>query len=320
MERGVATLVAMPQCPMMNPASVESALHITHMGATARAHLASGQCGQVLAVVSNAIYLLTASGELLWLASDGAPMHRRCLKVSAPLPRPDQGAPFYVDGHCLEIDPGLAFDTASASLWQPPKVNRSDLIAVTAVAARVRALVPSLDLSRATGFGRFIPEIVGCGPSIEAAIDDLVLTHAKPTVLSVADACLSQDRRQIARCADALIGLGAGLTPSGDDLVGGLLFGARVLLDAYPGSSVSDMAIIGEHYRMRTNQISFTLLDDLANGHAIEPLYHLVNGILMGESLRSIRLAVGRVTRVGHSTGWDMVAGLFTGLLLAHGE
>ena len=100
--------------------------------------------------------------------------------------------------------------------------------------------------------------------------------------------------------------------------VGRLLFGVRSFLVAYPGSAVFDMAFTGEPYRTRTTQISFTILDDLAHGHAIEPMHRIVNGILSGESLQGIHLAILQLTCVGHSTGWDLLAGLFTTLPMTH--
>ncbi len=318
MERGVVSPVATPQYPMTELAPVKAAQHITRIGALARAQLVPGQQGQVLAVVSDAIYLLTPSDEILWLAGDGAPMHRRCLTVSASLPRAVEGAPLHVADGCLRIDPGVAFDCATASLWQPPQINRDELVEISEVTARVRALVSGLDVSQAKGFGRLIPDIVGCEPDSAAATDDLVLVRARHTILSLVDACLKRDGPRIARCADELVGLGAGLTPSGDDFVGGLLFAAHALLHAYPGSAEFDLGITVEPYRMRTNQISFALLNDLANGHAIEPMHITVNGILTGESLRRTQLSIAHLTRVGHSTGWDMLAGLFTALLMTH--
>jgi hypothetical protein len=302
----------------MKPTLDESALYITHMGTAAHALLTPGQCGQVLAAFSNVVYLRAASHELVWVASGSAPMHRRCLKVSTPLPRAAAGAPFFVHDHCLKIDPRVVLDTSTATLWQPPQLNCNQVVEITEIPGRVRALASGLDFSQAPGFGRFIPDLLRCGPDFAAATDDPVMTHAKPLLLDMTDALRGQDKQRIALAAEALIGFGGGLTPSGDDFLGGLLFGMRTLLAAYPGSEPFDLAIIGEPCRSRTNPISFTLLNDLANGFAIEPLHHTVNGILSGEPLEDVHLAIRQLTDVGHSTGWDMLTGLFAGLLLTH--
>jgi hypothetical protein len=288
-------------------------LNITYIGAAARLLLAPGQSGQVLAALSNVIYLQTASGEVLWAACGDAAMHRRCLRVSTPPPRPAAGTPFHVEGHRLEMDSGVVLDSADATLWQAPLVNNSRLVESSEIPGRVRAIAAGLDLSQARGLALLIPRLVHCGPDLTAAMRDRVTRQARPLVLDMADACRSRDRRRIVRGAEALIGLGGGLTPSGDDFLGGLLF-AMSALALYPALALPDMSIIVEPYRSRTNPISFTLLDDLAKGHAIEPLHRVANGILESDPPDNLHLAIRQLTDVGHSTGWDMLTGLFSGL------
>jgi hypothetical protein len=134
----------------------------------------------------------------------------------------------------------------------------------------------------------------------------------------MARACMENHPSQIAQNADALIGLGAGLTPSGDDFLGGMLFCIKALRNAYPDLNFFDPAIPLENYGLRTHLISFTLLKDLACGYAIAPLHHIINGILKGESSEYIYPFVSQLTQLGHSTGWDLLTGLFTGLLTIH--
>ena len=57
-------------------------------------------------------------------------------------------------------------------------------------------------------------------------------------------------------------------------------------------------------------------MQDLASGQAIEPLHHISNNLLTGEFFKSIDPFMAQLTRVGHSTGWDLLAGLLTGLLI----
>lgn len=286
------------------------------MGAAACQYLVPGERGTVLAVLSDVAYLRTASLEILWLASDGASMHRRCLKVGIPLPRLKAGAPFSVEPCLLKIGPGVVLDSATASLWQPPQISPSEVVRLAEIPGRIRDLASSLDSAQALGFGRFIPEIVHGESESVTAMGDPVLIRAKPAVLGIADAFRKGDRQRAARCGDALVGLGAGLTPSGDDFLGGLLFAANALLTAYPSLRLLYAALSVEAYRARTHPISFALIDDHAKGHAIAPLHVIVNGILTGASIECIHPAVLQLVQVGHSTGWDMLAGLFAGLLI----
>ena len=315
---GIVTNVAMPQQHRMTKStSGELRSTITQMGAAARQYLAPGEGGTVLAALSGVAYLRTASLEILWLASDGTPMHRRCVKVGIPLPRLEAGAPFYVDECGLKIGRGVILDSTAASLWQPPQIDPSEVVRLAEIPGRLRALASLLDPVQALGFGRFIPEILHAGPESVPATDDPVLMRAGPAVLGVADALRKGDGERAELCVDALVGLGAGLTPSGDDFLGGLLFGASSLRTGYPGSRFPDAGVSVESYRARTHPISFTLLGDHAGGHAIAPLHSIVNGILTGPSIECIRPAVRQLVQVGHSTGWDMLAGLFAGLLIS---
>ena len=310
--------MAMPQHhPMTRSTSGVQCLTITRMGAAACQHLTPGERGTVLAVLSDVAYLRTASLEILWLASDGTPMHRRCLQVGGALPELKTGAPFYVDECGLKIAPGVVLDYATALPWQPCQMDSSKVVGLAELPGRVRAVAAVLDLAQASGFGRFIPQIVRNGAEPATAIDDAVLRHAAPAVLAVLDAFRKSDRERAALCIDALVGFGAGLTPSGDDFLGGLLFGGNALRTAYPNSRFLDAGVPVETFRARTHPISWTLLDDHARGHAIAPLHVIVNGILTGASVESIRPAVRQLLCMGHSTGWDTLAGMCAGLLVA---
>jgi hypothetical protein len=302
---------------MTKSASSELRRNVTQMGALAQRCLAPGEHGTVLAVLSGALYLHTSSREILWLASEDTPMHRRCARLVDSLPRPKAGAPFYVDECGLKIGPRVVLDGATASLWQPCPINSGEVVRIAELPGRVRALASILDCAQAPGLGRFIPEIACAAPESVSAAQDPVLLRAKSLVLGAADAFREGQGERAALCADALVGFGAGLTPSGDDFLGGLLFGANVVRTAYPNTRFLDLAVPAETYQSRTHPISWALLDDHTKGHAIAPLHVIVNGILEGASVADIRPAVQQLVRVGHSSGWDMLAGLFAGLLVA---
>ena len=93
------------------------------------------------------------------------------------------------------------------------------------------------------------------------------------------------------RSADGtdLVGRGPGLTPEGDDLVAGA---AAVLAAA--GRDRLAAALVGTDLRRRTTTLSATLLELAAAGLGPEPLQALLAGD---------RAALGRLLRLGHSTG-----------------
>ena len=247
-------------------------------------------------------------------------MHQRCAQVSAPLTGLSAGASFHVEGQSLAIDTGFVFDLGRSASWSAPRLNLAQVVEIARLPAHIAAFFSRLDLSQAQGFGAFIPHLLSLTQnepiSPASAFTDPVLRFARPLVLDMARACLDRQPNRISKNADALIGLGAGLTPSGDDFLGGWLFAVKTLQAAYPGLNFSPYRIPVEIYRSRTHVISFTLLKDLASGQAIGPLHHIINGLLAGEPLDSIDSSIPQLTQIGHSTGWDMLTGLLTGLLI----
>ena len=117
-----------------------------------------------------------------------------------------------------------------------------------------------------------------------------------------------------------MVGLGPGLTPSGDDFLGGLLFAAHFLHCAYPTTfprAEADRSGLLDWARTRTHPISYAIFSDLVMGHGPEPLHELVDTLLRGgeDPFQAVNAAV-RLAKIGHSSGWDMLAGFLTGMLM----
>lgn len=289
-------------------------LTFTRLGSLTRACLTTGQRGKVLAAFSKAIYLLTDADELFWIATDATPMHRRCAQTLSPLPGLVAGSPFHVQDQRLVVSPDFIFDIDLSSAWSEPYLN--SLADIAELPSRIHSFFSYLDLSQAKGFGNFIPQIFSLST---ANFTDPVLCHAQPLVLEIASACREHQPDRIPSLAEKLIGLGAGLTPSGDDFLGGMFFALHQLQAAYPESSFAVYSIPLEPYHSQTHLISFTLLNDLTHGHAVAPLHHIVNSLLSGDSFETVEPYFSQLTRIGHSTGWDLLTGLLVGLLTANG-
>lgn len=268
-----------------------------------------------MAAFSRAVYLL-AEEELFWITGPDVPMHRRSAALSGPLPRITAGSVFRFESTHLVID-SFSMDAAATIPWRAPQPGL--VLGLDALPARIDSVFSSMDLSGARGFGLFIPQILRPSRAVPAgqlpAAAAEILLHARPLVLGLARACLEQDGHQAVKNADALVGLGEGLTPSGDDLLGGLFFALRTLQTIYGCPDFIDPQPIVERYAAQTNRISYTLLKDLALGHGLAPLHEIVNGLLGGRHPAEIDPLINELTRTGHSTGWDLLAGLLTGLL-----
>jgi len=300
-------------------------LYSCQIGETACRLLTPGACGQVLAGFSRAAYLLTERAELFWLASEDAPMHMRGLRIAGPFPKLVAGENFFIEDQCINIAAHPQVDFGDASTWAVSPIPAEAALEIDQIPVRVKGIFSTgFDLSQASGFGRLIPRILSlaAGQLDDEAEIDPVLALAWPGIYEIAKACLLRDIPGLLREADALVGLGEGLTPSGDDFLGGLLFCVNIIQRLYPGFTnldSSEQALFIESAKQRTNLISFTLLKDLTNGQAIEPLHELLHSILSDQPSESIRPA-SCLTRIGHSTGWDLLTGALTGLLLTFGS
>jgi len=291
------------------------------IGKTAFKLLTPGASGRVLAAFSEAAFLVTKQSELFWLASANAPGHSRGMRIAGPFPKLEAGGAFFVEGQCIRISPDYNVDFGDASTWTRPRIPAGTALNFEKIPLRVKShFLNRFNLSQASGFGRLIPNILSLVTDQGHAetVTDYFLSFAWPGIHDITQACLLRDSPGLFKKAEALVGLGEGLTPSGDDFLGGLLFCIYTLKRLYPGLidfDSSEQASFIESAGKRTHQISFTLLQDSINGRAVEPLHELIHAILSDRPLESLRPA-SRLTRIGHSTGWDLLTGALTGLLM----
>ena len=105
-----------------------------------------------------------------------------------------------------------------------------------------------------------------------------------------------------------IVGTGPGLTPSGDDV----LIGALALLDALGDQhAYARLArAVGLVPPGLTSPLSHCFLRVAAAGHVGEGLHEAVSSIVRGDADR----AIAAIRDIGHSSGWDMMAGIVTAL------
>jgi hypothetical protein len=240
----------------------------------------------VLATLSESIYV-TAAHEILWLGRTGSTPHGRAALTST-LPGP-------------EAD--VSLDLTAARSWRPAGTPATTLQALPGIVARTRSLAQALTPDvPADGLGALL---VGARPTS-------LLAGAVPAARALAQACAGDDAPAAARAAEPLIGLGTGLTPSGDDYVGGAFF-ARALLGAAASRNAAGWIAAAARVRTlaaeRTHPISAALLSDLLAGEGHGPLHDLAVALIDDAQPAVARAAAQRLTALGHSSGWDMLAG-----------
>jgi hypothetical protein len=297
------------------------------IGSKAKALFAQpGFSGKVFAAFSNTIYLVSKGGEILWLSRERLAMHRRCILASFRPRSICLGQNFLVDGPWLRISDEVMLNLAPATEWKPTGVGPKHAESLTVVRGGVHRLLEAiLTLGNGRGLGKMIPLISSLLDGNRQAIfhRDPLFARARNSVLDLATACLTFDMTEVARSGRELVGLGPGLTPSGDDFLGGLLFAARSLKTAYPQDfnweeePVMDLI----HWASaQTHPISHAILRDHAFGHGPEPLHDVVVSLFKGEDLGRTFEESKRLITIGETSGWDILAGMLTAMLLVEGK
>jgi Protein of unknown function (DUF2877) len=255
---------------------------VLSIGAKARAALErSGGAAAPLAEFPDAPYY-DAAGEIVWVGSRLPAMHPRAVLTAAPVARGEVAL----------------FGALPGEAWSPrlPEPSR----AIVASAGRLAARIAELGDPR--GFGTVL---TGATPAFP-------LDLAVPRVRALAAAYRADDHEAVRRASRALLGLGGGLTPSGDDLVGGALFG-RLLVAESPARWRAVGAELAAEARRASHAISAALLADLAAGASFAPLHATADALARGDdgaALDSARV----LAALGHSSGWDMLTGLVIGV------
>lgn len=121
---------------------------------------------------------------------------------------------------------------------------------------------------------------------------------------------------------DSLIGLGLGLTPSGDDLLVGFLAGLWCTIQEH-SERAQLISRLGEtiiNLSNKTNDISRTYLYHAARGQVSSRLANLADAICHGEDPEQLLEIAETAMSVGHTSGMDAVSGLLAGLSVWEGN
>jgi Protein of unknown function (DUF2877) len=199
----------------------------------------------------------------------------------------------------LRVGGGLSINLGTAQIWrgQPPAAG-VDLMSPK-VARAWRTARRALQLGRrgtdsALSFGR--------------AIDRQGVRLARAAQILEAE--------EAASALDLLIGVGPGLTPSGDDLIVGFLAGLWSTAGDHPARRgfLDGLCAAVAGAAVHTTDISRAYLTHAARGHFAQPLVTLAARLAEGADLDRVHRATMAALRVGHTSGAGGVSGLLLGL------
>ena len=256
---------------------------------------------EVIASVSGAVYLTDQNVELLWLTDRASAMHTRAILLPAiPLDVPEPGSSVESNGDLLRCE-GFTLEWHRAVRWAPAWITDARAIGAGGLGQAIDAI-----------------ERVLSKPSDRESTRDGGASSLFERQLAEAAGCLrrvSKKRGVLAdlQAASGIVGLGQGLTPQGDDFLGGYLFtlhamdAAGCLIIEVDWESVITWLHSVAH---RTNAISHCLLVDHAHGDACAPLAAFIHGALEDEGGARLSQLASEVAAIGASSGRSLLKGV----------
>ena len=263
--------------------------------------------GRIVAVFSSVFYVSLDTGLLCITRADVDPGP---FSVITTVPRHvdfracglavNQNA--YAEDRRIVVPGRLEVDLKSTEEWTPDVIREHpDPVAIERGLNRLRNCLP-LD-TVGNGFGGYL--VKGYSPDE----GDPVGLSARAPILAARGYAERAGDGMPDDCdwAKPLIGLGPGLTPSGDDFLGGFMVALHAI-----GKQVAARQLwlaIRSDACAATNPISIAFLSAAAKGRGGASLHATIAAVLSGDDPTT---ALARLARLGHSSGWDALVGVVT--------
>jgi len=201
---------------------------------------------------------------------------------------------------------GLEIDHSRAEIWQPESLH--GVADRSLLSVNLAFLRHCLVVQERSDDG-LIQLVLDAGP-LRTATERAAQPCIRALVSDLPN-WLARNDVDDAAAALQLLGLGPGLTPSGDDLLAGLLI-TWYHLGASSTAERLGRALLTSGAE-RTNRISLTHLEAAAEGFGAAPMHDLLLA-LGGDDRRAIIEALDAASKIGHSSGLDAIAGLVLAL------
>jgi hypothetical protein len=288
---------------------------VLDLGRPARDKLARGRRWTTIARFRRSIYIRNEYRDIVCLCGlsiDPGPLNvRYALPESIDWRRlaPGSDAAPEFDGDSFGLGKSLRFHFGRARIWRPLRVHGVR----SATAARLSAVLEAAAVRAPdAGLGAAFRPARKSSATGRLPISDGVLHTAVPAAKALAwwleQACARQKPRTLPPPAQAieLVGLGPGLTPSGDDYLGGLMIGLHAMnrSDLATGLARLVLPVAGRG----TGAVSYAHLACAAEGQGGAALHRTIEAFA-GPDPHDIGPCLDAVARMGATSGWDALAG-----------
>jgi len=252
----------------------------------------------------------TDSGELVTLLAAGSgnlPHGIRCALSFAPL---RQGQAAILEGATLRIPAAdLLVNLSRAAVWNGTVAAASPGLCGAQAHGTLRELCETL---REHAPDQGVARALFCSGNPHSSLERTLVARIGQTLPILARATETKDAAEVVSALSALVGLGAGLTPAGDDFIVGYLAALWSRSYREPGIAALLRALVSTvgELSLHTNAISRQMLLDALQGHFAERLTEVVRCVCDGGDVAG---AAMRALQTGHSSGADVLCGLLFG-------
>ena len=196
-------------------------------------------------------------------------------------------------------------DLDDARRWRPTSAAAPRACATRRGLAALAAALATRRL--AEGLGPLLPSLLDGGAAVPPSP---LLRAAAPGIAALDGWLRGRAGAPVPGAVGSLIGLGPGLTPSGDDLLGGCLIALRRTGRRGQAEALGDAALTAA--RTATGRISLAHLACAAQGLGAAALHDALEAVVAvgdGGDGGDADAALTALDGVGHCSGWDALAG-----------
>ena len=303
---------ALPTAPLTAPAERKGYCErqAQSIGGIAYGVLCQDQTASILGCSSQGVFVRTSSRWVVFLSFEAyrSPLTISLAETPNPLRHLMPGSPVQIAGGRMMIpSAGASISVPKHAVWRHPAPPGGPRPPPDRLASLRHLAQATVAHKKGLGFSSLL------SPLLDLPTSGLLNQEAGailPNLLSLRRTLTDANACRAVQLASALLGVGRGLTPSGDDVVVGLL----LVLNRWrhPGWAEDELrrlngCVVEAAYR-QTTRLSANLIECAASGESDERLMHLVDGILTGTP--PMAGCVSHLLGWGGSSGADALVGM----------
>lgn len=275
--------------------------------------LASEQHAAVFGITSHGIFLILDHERMIFLSFEKyrGPLTANMSVGMQLFSGLSPGATAAITPQMIEIPAtGHIINTSSSKIWKPPGINNSPLLPGERKGLIRKMAMEAYQQKSTVGLSEMLPALAGFQP-VSISRDDR-LPEIRKNINEIRAQLASGDLFSFSQTIQGFLGLGSGLTPSGDDFVLGLFLSLNRWGSVFqPGNHlaiVNNQVVVAAYER--TTTLSANLIQSAVMGLADERLIQVVDYLATGEG-NPTELLPGLLSW-GNSSGIDAFVGMLT--------